>query len=698
MLLTAQFARAGESLAALEEDAIKAAVARVAPSVVRIETVGGLERVGNVLLGSGSTTGLIISADGYIVSSAFNFAQKPDSILVTLAGGARTAAKLVATDHDRKLVLLKVEPPSPLTVPEAAPADQIQVGQWAIALGRTFDGDRPSISVGIVSAVERIWSKAIQTDAKISPSNYGGPLVDIRGRVLGVLSPLAPDAGSEVAGVDWYDSGIGFAIPLEHVLKVAPRLEAGHDLRPGVLGISLKSNDIFAEPAILGACRPNSPAFKAGLRVGDRIIEAAGHPVTRIAQLKMALGGLYAGDRVKLVATRGKERLDFEIELADKLPPFDRPFLGILPMRPLERESSDAEAPDAAPAAEGAKEQPPDKHEEKPPKSDTPEGDAPEDGAAGGSSGPARPAAKKEPVIVRYVYPGSPAAEAGIAPGDRVVSFAGAAVASAAELAEKLCEQAPGELASLEFEHDGAKREAKVSLAHLPESLPGALPPAHAAAPSAAGEDRPAVGIVPIKLPEFENKCIAYVPETYNPAVAHGLVIWLHGSERLQDAELVDRWRALCLAHDLILLAPRSADPARWQPTEAKVIRRLVGEVAKQYRIDPARFVVHGQEGGGSLAYLVALANRDLVRGVAVVDAPLPATIDPPDADPVRPLAFFMTRASKAPFTGQLDAGIHALRERKFPVSVVEVGAQGRYLTPTELVELARWIDTLDRL
>ena len=85
-------ASAADSLQAREEQAIKAAVARVAPSVVRIETVGGFERIGQLMVGAAPTTGLIVSGDGYIVSSAFNFVQKPDSILVTLDGGSRRPA------------------------------------------------------------------------------------------------------------------------------------------------------------------------------------------------------------------------------------------------------------------------------------------------------------------------------------------------------------------------------------------------------------------------------------------------------------------------------------------------------------------------------------------------------------------------------------------------------------------------------
>src|SRR5262249_34971278 len=106
---SAAIARAAdEPLSLLEEQAMKAAVARVAPAVVRIETVGGLERIGKLLVGTGPTTGLVVSADGYVVSSAFNFANKPDSILVNLPSGARVPAKLIATDHSRQLVLLKV--------------------------------------------------------------------------------------------------------------------------------------------------------------------------------------------------------------------------------------------------------------------------------------------------------------------------------------------------------------------------------------------------------------------------------------------------------------------------------------------------------------------------------------------------------------------------------------------------------------
>ena len=187
------------SLEASEETAFKQATALADPSIVRIETVGGLEQLDEVLLGTGPTSGVVVSSDGFIISSSFNFVGKPSSILVTLSDGRRLAAKLIANDRLRLLTLLHVDVDG-LTPAKAAPRDQIQVGQWALALGRTLDNSTPSLSVGIVSAVNRVWGKAIQTDAKTSPVNYGGALVDVEGRVMGIITPLSPTGGSESAG------------------------------------------------------------------------------------------------------------------------------------------------------------------------------------------------------------------------------------------------------------------------------------------------------------------------------------------------------------------------------------------------------------------------------------------------------------------------------------------------------------------
>src|SRR5205085_214740 len=100
--------------------AIRAAVERIAPTVVKIETIGGLERVGKVLVSTGPTTGLVVDPEGYIISSSFNFIQRPSSILVTLPSGARAPAQIVARDHSRMLVLLKVSTTETLAMPTAS--------------------------------------------------------------------------------------------------------------------------------------------------------------------------------------------------------------------------------------------------------------------------------------------------------------------------------------------------------------------------------------------------------------------------------------------------------------------------------------------------------------------------------------------------------------------------------------------------
>lgn len=205
-----------DDLAHLEQQAIQAAVAQMAESVVRIQSVGGTVQVEGVTLGEGPCTGLVVSPDGLIVSSRFNFARQPTSILVELPEGGTLPARLLGTDTSRGLVLLKVDLPegtADLTVPAAAPAEAAAPGAWALAIGRALDVRELNLSVGVISAVQRIWGKAIQTDAKVSPSNYGGPLIDIHGRVLGLLVPLSPAREGDLAGSEWYDSGIGFAIP-----------------------------------------------------------------------------------------------------------------------------------------------------------------------------------------------------------------------------------------------------------------------------------------------------------------------------------------------------------------------------------------------------------------------------------------------------------------------------------------------------
>ena len=631
------------NLVQLEQNAFRAAVDRIAPSVVGIETVGGLERVGRELIGTGPTTGLIVDPDGFIISSAFNFVNRPTSILVRLSDGTRKVAKLVATDHNRMIVLLKIEVAKPLPVGQIAPQDEIQVGQWAIAVGKAFEGGRPNMAVGVVSALGRVWGKAIQTDAAISPNNYGGPLVDIRGRVLGVLVPLSPQSETEVSGVDWYDSGIGFAVPAYHVQNILPRLKKGQDLSRGLLGISFTSPNLQVIEPLIAAVQPKSPAAAAGFKSGDRIVEIEGRKVQRAAQVREETSRRYAGDKVRVVVLRGTEKIERQLELVSKIPPFEHPYLGILPMRLV---GGDKETP------------------------------------AG--------------VEVRYVFPDSPAAAAGIQAGDVLRSLDGAPLENRDDLRLKLVNFAPDAEVKLEIKRGRQTLKPTLKLARLEEcAIPAAVPPANKTIQP--DKTLAKVGKIPLKVAEMPNDAWAYVPENYDATVPHGVVLWLHGWEASDADELIKQWKPVCETYHLILLTLKATEPAVWQSSEADLCARLIDKLAKaSYTLDSARMVAHGYQGGASQAYLVAFRFRNVFRAVAAVEGSMHETL--PDSDPMHRLAFYVAKADRSPLSTAIEDDIARLREMKYPVTVKNLDLLPRYLQPAELGQLAQWIDLLDRL
>jgi len=640
LLRIAAPALAQEDVRLQEEVAIKNAVAAVAPSVVRIETLGGLERVGGVLVGTGPTTGLVVSEDGYVISSAFNFIQQPTTILVTSPSGKRTAAQIVGRDRSRMLVLLKVNTDEKLPVPPMVPRNEMVVGQWTIAVGRTFEGPEPNVSVGVLSARDRVWGKAIQTDAKISPNNYGGPLVDIRGRVLGVLVPLSPQGQDEVAGAEWYDSGIGFAVPLVDILPHLDKLKRGDELKPGVLGLNLKGADIYSLPAEVAAVQPKSPAYAAGLKAGDVIVQADGEEIVRQAQLRHVIGRHYAGDQVSLVAKRGDQRIELSVELVDKLEPYVHPFLGVLPLR--------ATAPEAG-------------------------------------------------VVVRYVYPGSPAAEAGMQTGDRLLTLAGKPLPDLNAALQVLANYEPPAEIDVQIQRNGQPQDLKVKLVGLPKDIPADLPPARAPT-DPAGVERPPVGAVEIKLPEESNECVAYIPETYHPTVPHGVVVWLTEPGKFDRAKLIEQFKNICSQYDLIVLAPQPADTARWQPTEVEFIRKSLDDLISKYNVDRTRIVAQGSQAGGAMAWLTALGHRDLIRAVVPFDTSLPARAQVAANDPIERLAIHIAFPKNSKLADRIRAEVKQLEAMKYPVLVKELDDDAKQLTEDQTKELARWIDTLDRL
>jgi serine protease Do len=230
----------------LASKVFREAADKVSPSVVAIEAYGDLRepetrdrRRPPVEIGSGPATGTLISSNGHILTCTFSFIRKQPVITVVLADGSRHVARLLGRDDDRKLCLLKIDGVGGLPVPDLIAMRDLKVGQWAVAVGRGYGGHEPAISAGIVSATRRLRGRAVQTDANISPANYGGPLVDLEGRVIGICAPLVPPSHARDAtteGLEWHDTGIGFAVPIKHAGRWIAAMKEGRTVKRVTLG------------------------------------------------------------------------------------------------------------------------------------------------------------------------------------------------------------------------------------------------------------------------------------------------------------------------------------------------------------------------------------------------------------------------------------------------------------------------------
>ncbi len=309
------------------------------PYLVRVETVGGSQPRGLVrideeegrpaprrrpqgpfrdttgsgfVIADGPTTGIVYSADGYIVTSSVNFVREPVLISVTLADGRRLAAELVARDRVRKIALLKVDAVG-LPVPTWCEMADIRVGQWAVALGLGFGGEAPSVTVGIVSALDRMQGNAVQADAKLNPANYGGPLCDIHGRVIGICVPMAQRPG-ELAGMELYDSGVGFALPKRRLDEIVAVLKTGRSLYRGWLGISIDPS--ATDALVIRNVAVPSPMHEAGVGPGDKILAVDGKSVRHFGDLVHALYMIPAGEQVHLEMERDDSAYGLLVTLA----------------------------------------------------------------------------------------------------------------------------------------------------------------------------------------------------------------------------------------------------------------------------------------------------------------------------------------------------------------------------------------------
>ena len=314
----------------LTSQAFRAATKRAVRSLVSIESFGGSSvkagRIGGIRKqGEGNTTGVVISPDGHILTSTFNFIREASVVIVKTHRGDERVAKILGRDDTRKICLLKIDDVAGLVVPEMQPVQDVKVGQWAISLGVGYGDQTPAISMGIISAKNRVGGRAIQTDANISPANYGGPLVDIQGRLIGICVPMNPQSQAVAAGVEWYDSGIGFAVPVDDFAKIIERLKDGQKILPAFVGV--ETGPVDGPGMQINGVTEGSAADQAGLVKGDVLLAIDGEPINDMLRLRQVLNRFEAGQAITVSIKRavakpdddGSEKAEDEAENKDEV-------------------------------------------------------------------------------------------------------------------------------------------------------------------------------------------------------------------------------------------------------------------------------------------------------------------------------------------------------------------------------------------
>ncbi|WP_142808529.1 S1C family serine protease [Tepidiphilus olei] len=300
--------------------------ALTSPSVVHITTARqalNLFTLNVLEIPQGTGSGFVWDEAGHVVTN-FHVIQGADAARVTLADQSTWRAKLVGVYPDRDLAVLRIDaPPERLRPIPIGESKGLKVGQKVLAIGNPFGLDQ-SLTTGVVSALNREIESVtgrtirgvIQTDAAINPGNSGGPLLDSAGRLIGVNTAIYSPSGAS--------AGIGFAIPVDEVNRIVPRLIREGRIRRPVLGIAAASpafNKALGLPPGVAILRvdPDGPAARAGLKpfvpvtegsvvVGDLIVAIDGIPTPDLDTLLDVLERYQPGDSVTLEVLRGTER------------------------------------------------------------------------------------------------------------------------------------------------------------------------------------------------------------------------------------------------------------------------------------------------------------------------------------------------------------------------------------------------------
>lgn len=290
----------------------------VSPGVVNISTEEGQSEV-STDLESSLGSGLIITPEGYVLTNN-HVVERGKKIRVRLADGREFIAEVVGRDASTDIALLKIKDKAGGGLPFVylGDSDKLRVGDWVVAIGNPFGLDQ-SVSQGIISAKERVigmgmFDDFLQTDAVINPGNSGGPLFNMRGEVVGVNTAVVSQA-----------HGIGFAVPINMVKELLPNLRVNGHLARGWVGVSIQEHASEADPshkdAVITDIFKGSPAAKAGLQPGDRVLGVNGHPVESYLALLRRIAILAPGSQVRLSIVRGKARREVSVKVGERPAP-----------------------------------------------------------------------------------------------------------------------------------------------------------------------------------------------------------------------------------------------------------------------------------------------------------------------------------------------------------------------------------------
>ena len=316
--------------AAAQPGSLAAAVRRAAPAVVSINT----SRITRhpfaddpwfrLFFGqqgsqsqSGLGSGVIMSADGYVLTNN-HVVQEADHIEAVLADGRRASARVIGTDPESDLAVLKIDLPD-LPVMTPSDSDRIEVGDRVLAIGNPF-GVGQTVTSGIVSALGRdqlginTFENFIQTDAAINPGNSGGALTDEQGRLLGINTAIYSRSGGSL--------GIGFAIPVNVARQALQDIVQNGRVVRGWIGVEstaltpeLAENlgAASAQGAIITGVLNGGPAARAGMRPGDVVTRINGRPIRTVAELRSGITALRPGTAATFTALRQGQNVEMQL-------------------------------------------------------------------------------------------------------------------------------------------------------------------------------------------------------------------------------------------------------------------------------------------------------------------------------------------------------------------------------------------------